>query len=500
MAPRTVDGYIRVSRVGDRGDRLMSPELQEDAIQAEAKRLSYRMGELFRDIDRSGGRDDRPGLLTAIERIEAKQSRGIVVTRLDRFSRDTLQALQLARRIEDAGGQLYVVEEPADFKTADGALSVELRLVIATHQRRTANAYFEKSKAQAIANGVPIMPVSALPPGYLRDPDTRRLVVDVEVAPVVREVFQRRAGGAGPAELGRLLESHGIPTAVGGQRWSKTTVYRLLSNRVYLGELSYGDRYLNPRAHEPIIDEATFAAAQGQGRRPSATRSHQPSPLAGLVRCGSCRYTVKAPWESRHGRIYRCGRIHAAGECPDPVYISGSRAEELERIVEREFFRMAVDRYATAHDQTLAEKIASLEAEREKAERALDLYRDDPDLEATIADLGGRERWREGLRVRQERIAELDAQLAELHTSDLEAIPPKRLTEEWESMSAQDRRALFATLIDCVVLRPATRGDDLAERVWLLPSGTAPADLPRRGKLADGIRPFDAPPAAVGSL
>src|SRR5205823_1096435 len=101
------------------------------------------------------------------------------------------------------GGDLYVIEEAVDFKSADGALMVQLRLAIATHQRRLANAYFEKSKADAIERGVPINP--RLAPGLVaftdRDGKRNGVKVDNRVAAIVREVFRRRVDErAGPAE------------------------------------------------------------------------------------------------------------------------------------------------------------------------------------------------------------------------------------------------------------------------------------------------------------
>jgi hypothetical protein len=57
----TVDGYVRVSRVGGRsGESLISPDEQRRAIEAYAAANSLTVAEWFTDVDQSGGtRSDR---------------------------------------------------------------------------------------------------------------------------------------------------------------------------------------------------------------------------------------------------------------------------------------------------------------------------------------------------------------------------------------------------------------------------------------------------------
>src|SRR5437016_2246443 len=85
---RPVDVYIRVSRVGAReGDGFISPELQEERCRALAKARGLEVGLVLTDLDQSGGKMSRPKLDEAIERIRAGVSGGVLVARIDRFSR-----------------------------------------------------------------------------------------------------------------------------------------------------------------------------------------------------------------------------------------------------------------------------------------------------------------------------------------------------------------------------------------------------------------------------
>src|SRR5581483_1541383 len=149
---------------------------------------------------------------------------------IDRFSRDAAQAYDLLRAFEEAGGRVYAPEAPEDVSTPEGELQLGMFLLVAQYQRKRARAGFERAKERSIRAGVPV----ADPPiGYRRGED-RRLEVDPETAPVVRELFERRARGAGWGELSQFLaEATGRP-------WTRQAVPHILSNRLYAtGRLEY---------------------------------------------------------------------------------------------------------------------------------------------------------------------------------------------------------------------------------------------------------------------
>ena len=75
-----VDIYVRVSRRGAREDeKFHSPEEQERDAREFAGTRGLSVGEVFVDIDKSGGTLDRPELQRALERVRSGASAGIVV-------------------------------------------------------------------------------------------------------------------------------------------------------------------------------------------------------------------------------------------------------------------------------------------------------------------------------------------------------------------------------------------------------------------------------------
>jgi DNA invertase Pin-like site-specific DNA recombinase len=79
-----LDIYVRVSRVGGReGDCFISTELQEEKCRALAQARGLDVGQVFIDLDRSGGKMDRPEFKKVLARIEGQVSGGVIVARID---------------------------------------------------------------------------------------------------------------------------------------------------------------------------------------------------------------------------------------------------------------------------------------------------------------------------------------------------------------------------------------------------------------------------------
>src|SRR4051794_30577699 len=114
MAPSArrlrLDGYVRVSDVAGRhGASFISPRMQRERIGAWCALYDARLLHVFEELDESGGRADRPMLLSALQRIEEGHSQGLVVAKIDRFGRSLQDALGHIDRIERAGGTFVSV-------------------------------------------------------------------------------------------------------------------------------------------------------------------------------------------------------------------------------------------------------------------------------------------------------------------------------------------------------------------------------------------------------
>ena len=94
----------------------------------------------------------------------------------------------------------------------------------------------------------------------------------------------------------------------GGKPWTKGAVYKVLANRVYLGEAVHkGVAY--PGEHEAIIDQRTWdkahaVMAEPAHRRGAATRAQIPALVKGFI-FGPNGRAMSPSHTRRRGRIYR---------------------------------------------------------------------------------------------------------------------------------------------------------------------------------------------------
>ncbi|MCV2449790.1 recombinase family protein, partial [Paracoccus sp. DMF] len=123
-------------------------------------------------------------------------------------------------------------------------------------------------------------------PPYGYRVENRKLLVDDESAAHVRWIFARFIEIGSGTELARDVGKRGIRTPR-GNRIDKKYIYRMLSNRAYIGEAVHkGDSY--PGEHDAIIDQETWdrvhtILTESPRKRAARTRAATPALLKGLL-------------------------------------------------------------------------------------------------------------------------------------------------------------------------------------------------------------------------
>jgi DNA invertase Pin-like site-specific DNA recombinase len=462
-----VDGYVRVSDVaGRKGPSFISPRVQRERIAAWCALYDARLLTVFEELDESGGRADRPLLMEALGRIEAGQSEGLVVAKLDRFGRSLHDALEHIDRIQQAGGTFVSVQDQFDLGSDHGRLVLRMMLSFAEYERDRFRTTWDDAQRNAIARG--IHTASAPPVGYRKGPDGR-LRVDARSAPAVAEVFKMRAEGATIAHVAQYLREHRVGWSKGATVWSRGSVEGLLNNRVYLGEAHNG-AYRRPGAHAPLIDEVTWRLAQYRPNRTYGTR--YPGLLYGLLRCASCRSLMKISSGERHRRAYACGRLpQHRGACPDPARVDASTIEAL---AEDLVFAAGRRRPQIARKA----RSASLAAERSltACEGRLARYRDSD----RIIDALDERHYAEGLAARMDAV-QTAAEVLRERRAAMSSSKTQRLhgiERRWPELDLEARRIALRAAIEMLFVRP-DRSDAIEERTWICEPGEAPTRVPR---------------------
>ena len=522
--PLQLDGYIRVSSVGDRdveSESYITEKVQREKIEAWAVAKGIDVVEWHVDRDVSGGKMTRPGLDALMARVRAGETGGLITAKLDRLSRSgTAGTATLIEELESLNAELVVIEPNID--TTDpvfGPFIRNLFLELAAMERRRQGEVYRTSRTSAIGRGIYIG--NATPFGYelVRENENSRsgrLTVHPVEGPIVTELFRRRAAGGSVSSLVVWLQSTGTHPA--GQRvrhkdekrtvelarkpWAHVYVTELLKRRVYLGELSdahSGRDVVVKDTHPPLTDENTWAMAQRS--RPPRKQSQEVRLLSGLARCANCRYAlVWQEWKGDGQAFYRCTAA-SSNRCDGPVQIKAQTGEAkrvemtlpngstgyrtyggTEGLDEYVWARAKASlEWLTARAYGESQELRHAQQELKTRVGRLDMFADDFELREGLgrdAELREANRLRQAVEEAQQWVDEAQARAPFVEQRD------RPLPGDMEEMSVEDRNRCLSTLIECVFVR---RGKELSDRVHIVWKGEPVPELPFRGRPKGGV-------------
>ena len=205
--------YMRVSRTGGRDVEAEggTAAVQESMCRKQAELDGLTVGQVFTDLDESGGKTSRPQFDRMLAAIREGKSGGVIVRNLRRFGRTTTGVIEGVREIEERGGAFVSVEEKIDTSSPMGRFALTIFAALGTMELEERTETWRAARERAIGRGVQIGPA---PAGYDKieeGPDKGKLVPN-EHAPTIRRAFMRRAQGASWSEVSGILTEAGVPT------------------------------------------------------------------------------------------------------------------------------------------------------------------------------------------------------------------------------------------------------------------------------------------------
>jgi site-specific DNA recombinase len=352
----------------------------------------------------TGGNMERPALRRLLADIQAGKIDLVVTYKVDRLSRSLLDFAKMMETFEKHGVSFVSITQQFNSATSMGRLVLNVLLSFAQFEReiiaeRTRDKMAATRRKGKWSGGTPVL-------GYDLDPRGGRLHVNDDEAARVRAIFalylEHEALLPVVQELARRgWVSKQWQTRRGRQRrgrpFTKTSLYRLLTNVLYAGKVRYKDE-VHDGEQAALIDADTF------GRVQALLRSHGPTlgPLSrhrftallkGLLHCVPCACAMTPAHTTRKGgqryRYYTCVHAQKNGwqSCPS----KSIPAAEIEQIVVEQIQRLGRDPLVL--ENLLAQvrqedeaRVAAWEGERLGLER--DLLRGQGEVRKLLAEVG----------------------------------------------------------------------------------------------------------------
>jgi site-specific DNA recombinase len=314
------------------------------------------VGDRYEDGGFSGGNLERPALKRLLGDIERGLVDCVVVYKVDRLTRALTDFAKLVDLFDKHGVSFVSVTQsfntitptwhlhgPVDAERVAQFRPVRTRIGGRAHPRHAEGMRHRFEHAEGARR-------------HANDVIDRKLVVNGTEADPAPLIFRRFLEIGSATRLVEELAAGGHTTkswttkdgkARTGGPIDKTFVYKLLNNRVYLGEAVHkGVAY--PGEHDAVIDRRTWdrvhtILAENAHRRGNQTRAATPAPLKGLLRCAACGSAMTPSHTRRRGKLYRyyvCSTAIKQGHANCPVRaVAANEAEALVLAQMRTIFR-----------------------------------------------------------------------------------------------------------------------------------------------------------------
>jgi len=278
------------------GDSLESQISLMEQYVAQRPYLHY--AKLYQDNGYTGTNFDRPAWDELLRDVRAGRINCIVVKDLSRLGRNYIETGEfLEKDCPRLGIRFISINDGYDSVSLNSSeeLTAALKNIINDYYAKDISRKACSALASKRRQGEYIG--SYAPYGYQKDPANKNLlIIDPVTAPIVRQIFEWRAAGAGYGTIARRLNEQDIPSP-GRYRfehgivtnnnkkgskllWNRHAVTNILKNPVYIGNLVQGkcraslyrgipvhtvseeDWEIAYNTHEPVLTQELFDAVQ----------------------------------------------------------------------------------------------------------------------------------------------------------------------------------------------------------------------------------------------
>lgn len=332
---------------------------QKELLRSYVKNNKFNLVKEYVDDGYSGTDFERPGFQSMLEDINNKRINCVIVKDLSRLGRDHVMTGYYIETFfpENNIRFISILESYDSFKNQ--ASNDSSTFIIACNDYyskqnsiKIRNVLNEKRKNGKFVGSLPCF-------GYMRDPlDRGHLIPNPDTASIVKKIFKWRADGIGPTEIANRLNKANVITPSGYKKtnyssrlidrdnWNISTVKKILTNRVYTGDLvqhtqtkvNYKSKkkitldeklwIIVENTHEPLVDKDTFNYVNTLRKR--NTRNYEVKTnrekrlLEGKLFCKECKNRLTVLYSKKQNywsvNCNRYSRDPVRGRCYSHFY------------------------------------------------------------------------------------------------------------------------------------------------------------------------------------
>ena len=241
---------------------------------------------------RTGKNTNREALQRLMDLARAQLIDVVIVTKIDRISRSTIDFLTIVKELDSLGTKLVSLRENIDLTSPSGKFQTTLLIALAEHERETISVRTKEKVEWRAEKGLPIGPP---PIGYRMN--EKMYEPDEKYAEHIRTCDQLYLEHQSSEVVLREFSKLGFRTPR-GHRYNLPMICRILRNPTYAAKIEYEgetfDAQLKPlRTLETHLKIQTMMDANDRRKRSAKRESKEHVYLLqGLLRCALCDHKM----------------------------------------------------------------------------------------------------------------------------------------------------------------------------------------------------------------
>ena len=208
----------------------------------------YELVDVFYDQGISGYKEKRPGFQEMMQQARAGKIDLILTKSISRFARNTVTVLKFVRELKSMGVGIFFEIQNIHTLSSEGEVMLTILAAFAQAESESASETAKMTFQRKFKNGITIVRAEdGL--GYQTDA-YGDIVVNKQVAKVVKEIFKLTLQGIRPTRIATYLNKKNV-TTIKGKEWDARGVFRIIENEIYKGDIKLQKTYtdLNRKRH-----------------------------------------------------------------------------------------------------------------------------------------------------------------------------------------------------------------------------------------------------------